>query len=83
MFNEMQSTTSRVDIKLTFTEIMAIRAKAMKSTEMRVSTMDCLAAYLVTVLNRTEDVPIQEISNVIEVRHAYYSPMQLADCVLG
>jgi hypothetical protein len=83
MFNEMQSTTSRVDIKSTFTEIMAIRAKAMKSTEMRVSTMDCLAAYLVTVLNRTEDVPIQEISNVIEVRHAYYSPMQLADCVLG
>jgi hypothetical protein len=69
MFSEMLSTTSRVDIKLTFEEILAIRDMATKSTKMKVSTMDCLAAYFVTVLNRTEDVLIREISNVIEVKH--------------
>ncbi|KIM79320.1 hypothetical protein PILCRDRAFT_564103 [Piloderma croceum F 1598] len=69
MFSEMLSTTSRVDIKLTLEEILAIRDMATKSTTMRVSTMDCLAAYFVTVLNRTEDVPIWEISNAIEVKH--------------
>lgn len=70
MFNEMLSTTSRVDIKLTSAEIMAIYNMAKMTTVMRISTMDSLAAYL--VLNRTEDVPIQRIANVIGVRHAWY-----------
>jgi hypothetical protein len=69
MFNEIQSTTSRVDIKLTFVEIMAIHATTMKSTKVKISTMDSLTAYLVTVLNRTEDVPIRRIANVIDVKH--------------
>jgi hypothetical protein len=73
MYGKIQSTTSRVDIKLTFAEIMAIHAMATKSTEMKISTMDSLTAYLVTVLNRTEDVPIRKIANVIDVRHAWYS----------
>jgi hypothetical protein len=46
---------------------------AIKSADVRVSTMDSLVAYLVTVLNRTEDVPIRRIFNVIDVRHMYYS----------
>jgi hypothetical protein len=66
MYNEMVSTTSRVDVKLTFEEIMAIRDMVTKSTKTKVSTMDCLAAYFVTVLNRTEDVPIREISNLLQ-----------------
>jgi hypothetical protein len=69
MFNEMQSTTSRVDIKLTLAEIMAIHNLVKKSTEMRISTTDSLAAYLVTVLNRIEDVPIRRIANVIDVEY--------------
>jgi len=68
MFNEMQSTTSRVAIKLTLAEIMAIHNVAQKSTEKRISAMDSLAAYLVTVLNRIEDVPIRRIANIIGVR---------------
>jgi len=79
MFNEMLSTTSRVDIKLTVEEILAIRDMVTKSTKTKVSTMDCLVAYFVTVLNRTEEVPIREISNVIEVKHTQYSKVQLAD----
>jgi hypothetical protein len=82
MYNEMQSTTSRVDIKLTSADIMAIRDMARKSTEMSISAMDSLAAYLVTVLNRTEDVPIWRIYNVIEVRYTYYPSVKLADCIL-
>jgi len=39
MFNEMQSTTSRVDIKLACEEIMTIRDIARKSTKIRVSTI--------------------------------------------
>ena len=69
MFNEMQSMTSRMDIKLTSAEIMAIRNMVIKSTEMRVSTMQCLAAYLITVLNRTEELPIRRIYNVIDVSY--------------
>jgi hypothetical protein len=69
MFNEIQSTTSRVDIKLTFTEIMAIHATARKGTKMKISTMDSLTAFLITVLNKTEDVPIRKIANVIDVTH--------------
>jgi cbb3-type cytochrome oxidase cytochrome c subunit len=70
MFNEMHSKTSRVDIRLTSAEIMAIRNKGIKNIKMRVSTMDCVVAYLVAVLNRTEDVPIHEVSSYIGVRHA-------------
>jgi len=71
MYNEMLSTTSRVDVKLTFKEIMAIRYMATRGTNMKVSTMDCLAAYFITVLNRTEDVPIRQISNLLQVsKHA-------------
>jgi len=80
--NEMQLTTSRVDIRLTSADIMAIRDMARKSTEMSISAMDSLAAYLVTVLNRTEDVPIWRIYNVIEVRHTYHASVKLADCML-
>jgi hypothetical protein len=69
MYGKMQSTTSRVDIKLTFEEIMAIHAIAIKGTEMKISTMDSLTEYLVTVLNGTEDVPIQRIANVSNVKH--------------
>jgi hypothetical protein len=69
MFNEIQSTTSRVDIKLTFTEIMAIHATARKGTKMKISTMDSLTAFLITVLNKTEDVPIRKIANVIDVTY--------------
>lgn len=68
LLNEMQSKTSRVDIKLTLVEIMAIHNVTKKNTEKRISTMDSLIAYLVTVLNRTEDVPIQRIANIIDVR---------------
>ena len=82
MYNEMQSTTSRVDIKLTSANIMAIRDMARKSTERSISAMDSLAAYLVTVLNRTEEVPIWRIYNIIEVRHVYYYSVQLVDCML-
>src|ERR1700733_7052116 len=73
LYSEMESTTSRVDIKLTQAEIMAIRNTGMKTTKAAVSTMDCLVAYLVTVLNRTDDMPISKIFNIIEVGHTWYS----------
>jgi hypothetical protein len=63
----MQSSTSRVDIKLTLAVLIAIRGTAIKSAGERVSTMESLVAYLVTVLNRVEDVPIRRIFNVVEV----------------
>jgi hypothetical protein len=73
MYNEMQSTTSHVHIKLSLAEIMAIRAMVMRSTEIRLSTMDTLAAYLITVLNRIEDVPIQgRIFSVVDVRNTQF-----------
>ncbi|KIM84836.1 hypothetical protein PILCRDRAFT_5880 [Piloderma croceum F 1598] len=77
MYNEMQSTTSRMDIKLDPADIMAIRDMARKSTEMSISAMDSLAAYLVTVLNKTEDVPIWRIYNVIEYRGAKSDPRSI------
>jgi hypothetical protein len=46
----------------------AIRHKAIKDKKMRVSMMDCVMAYLVTVLNRIKDVPIHEVSRYIRVR---------------
>ena len=68
MFNEMHSTMSQVDIKLTHTKIMNIYSVAKQSTEKKISTVDSLTAYLVTVLNRIEDVPIRRIANIIGVR---------------
>lgn len=69
MYNEIQSATCRVDIKFKLSEIMAIRDMAMKNVQAKVSTMDCLAAYLITVLNKTETLPISRIFNVIGVRY--------------
>ena len=73
LYSEMESTTSCVNFKLTQAEIMAIRNMGMKTTKVTVSTMDCLIAYLVMVLNRTDDMPISKIFNIIEVGHTWYS----------
>ena len=40
MYSEMQLATSRVDIKLTLTELTAIHDMTIKSADVRVSTMD-------------------------------------------
>ena len=71
MYADMLATTSRVDFKLTMEEISAIKAKVKRYPDAqgkRLSSMDAVLAYFVTVLDRTEDEPIQKIVNVIEVR---------------
>ena len=71
MYADMLATTSRVDFKLTMEEISAIKAKVKQYPDAqgkRLSSMDAVLAYFVTVLDRTEDEPIQKIVNVIEVR---------------
>jgi hypothetical protein len=67
MYSKMLSTTSRVDFKVTLAELTAIRDLANKSAGQRVSTMDSILAYLVTVLNATLEIPIQTIMHVVEV----------------
>lgn len=66
----MMATTSRVDFKLNLQEIEAIKQSANTCPGFKgqnISKMDAVLAYFVTVLNKTEDVPIQRIINVIEV----------------
>jgi hypothetical protein len=67
MYREMFLTTSRVDFKVTQAELIIISDLANKSAGQRVSTMDSIIAYLVTVLNSTLEVPIQTIIHVVEV----------------
>lgn len=82
MYADMLGTTSRVDFKLTTEEVFAIKAMANQcpgAQGNRLSSMDAMLAYFVTVLDRTEDEPIQKIVNVIEVciiteHMADYSP---------
>ena len=71
MYAHMLATTSRIDFKLTAEEISNIKAEVSLcpgAQAKRLSSMDAILAYFITVLDRTEDEPIQSITNVIEVR---------------
>ena len=67
MYREMLSTTSLVDVNLTLEEMTVIRDLASKSAGGRMSMMDSVLAYLVTVLNSTLEWPIQTIIYVVGV----------------
>jgi len=66
----MMSTTSRVDIKLSLGQLKAIKRMADETASIRVSTMDALLAYFITVLNRVSEQPIEQIVTVTDYRGA-------------
>ena len=68
LYNEMMTTTSRVDVKLSLAQLKAIKSIADKTASIRISTMDALVAYFITVLNRVSEQPIGQIMTVASVR---------------
>ena len=64
----MMTTTSRVDIKVSLAQLKAIKSIADKTASIRISTMDALVAYFITVLNRVSEQPIGQIMTVASVR---------------
>lgn len=68
--------TERVELGFTKKQLEKLKEKACKSTgDTTLSTMDALAGYLATILNRVDDAPVQEINHVIGVR---VSPLHLS-----
>lgn len=63
----MTANVSRLDMTFSSDQLQSIKASATRDSNDRVSTMDALAAYLITVLNRVSLVPIQQVMNVVEV----------------
>jgi hypothetical protein len=68
LYNDMMTTTSRVDIKLSLAQLKAIKSMADETASIRVSTMDALVGYFITVLNRVSEQPIEQIVTVADVR---------------
>jgi hypothetical protein len=70
LYNDMMTTTSRVDIKLSLAQLKAIKSMADETASIRVSTMDALVGYFITVLNRVSEQPIEQIVTVADYRGA-------------
>jgi hypothetical protein len=68
MYTNMLRTTSRIDLQFTKKQVQAMHIVAQTTAEAKIGIKDALAAYLIGVLNRVEDVPATIISNVISVR---------------
>ena len=67
MYTTMRETTSRVDIQFTKSEVEAMRLTAQQRANVKIGIKDALAAYLITVLSRVDDLPITTFQNVLSV----------------
>ena len=70
----MMTTTSRVDIKVSLAQLKAIKSIADETASIRVSTMDALLGYFITVLNRVLEQAIEQIMTVADVRFWQFLP---------
>ena len=60
------SNACRVDITLTAEEITAITLSARQETKSHISSMDALAGYFATIVNRIAEEPIDQLVHVVE-----------------
>lgn len=60
------SNACRVDITLTAEEITAITLSARQETKFQISSMDALAGYFATIVNRIAEEPIDQLVHVVE-----------------
>ena len=60
------SNVCRVDITLTAEEITAITLSARQETKFQISSMDALAGYFATIVNRIAEEPIDQLVHVVE-----------------
>jgi hypothetical protein len=74
LYSQMMTTTSRVDIKVSLAQLKAIKSIADETASIRVSTMDALLGYFITVLNRVLEQAIEQIMTVADVRFWQFLP---------
>ncbi|EIN09404.1 hypothetical protein PUNSTDRAFT_51677 [Punctularia strigosozonata HHB-11173 SS5] len=74
MYTQMLETTSRIDLQFSKDQLQKMRLMAEKHAGVKISTQDALTAYLITVLNRTEQVPASWLMNVVDYRGVSAAP---------
>lgn len=60
------SNACRVDVTLTAEEVTAITLSARQDTKSQISSMDALAGYFATIINRIAEEPIDQLVHVVE-----------------
>lgn len=68
MYIASMSNVSRVEVALTSEQVKSIAILARRESSLKISTMDALAAYFVTVINRISSACVDQLIHVIEVR---------------
>jgi hypothetical protein len=74
MIGNMMMTTERVDLSFTASQVEQLKLIASMPNEStkrikvgRISGQDALSAYIITVFNRCQDVPVRRMSNIFSV----------------
>lgn len=66
-FEDGLSRITRVDLKLSWEQVQVISRSAKQSTHVKISTMDAVAAYIITVIQRISDPPLRQIHHIVDV----------------
>lgn len=66
-FMASASNVCRVDVTLTAEQITTITLSARQDTKSQISSMDALAGYFATIVNRIAEEPIDQLVHVVEV----------------
>lgn len=73
------SNTERVELRITRRELNKLKERVIRTTgDGTLSSMECLAGYLATLQSRIDDVPVQEINHIVNVRLIIQSPSVIA-----